>query len=173
MKAKLNFSLLQHRRYCAGLIMLHRLYYHLLESTKNQYLKPSHHITPRTDDSCKLALVTPQTNLSNTRHYNCRVKFLGHIIGREGIRPDSSKVKAIVDLKPSSSVHKLRSALGMVIYLTKFIPNMSHIAYPLNSLLSSKNHCVWATELQRSLDQLKRMLTWVPCQRSLTQKDTR
>ena len=90
------------------------------------------------------------------------MKFLGQIIDREGIRPDNAKIKAIVDLKPPSNVHELRSFLGMVNYLTKFIPNMSHIAYPRNSLLSSKSQWNWATDQQRSFDQLKHALTTSP-----------
>ncbi|XP_064488339.1 uncharacterized protein LOC135400436 [Ornithodoros turicata] len=59
-----------------------------------------------------------------------RAKFLGHIIDEEGIHPDDTKVKAIQDMKPPTSLTELKSFLGMVNYLGKFIPHLADILQP-------------------------------------------
>ena len=41
------------------------------------------------------------------------VKFLGHNISREGISVDPSKVQEVMDWKPPTSVHQIRSFLGL------------------------------------------------------------
>lgn len=91
-----------------------------------------------------------------------QVKFLENIIDQEGIRPDPNKIRAIVDMKVPSNVSELRSFLGMVNYLTKFVPGMSEIAYPLNRLLSTKNKWIWTSEQQESFDKLKNALRRSP-----------
>lgn len=63
------------------------------------------------------------------------VEFLGHIVSVEGIRPTDGKVKAILDLQPPSSVSELRSLLGLVNFVGKFIPNLSAHTFNMRSLL--------------------------------------
>ena len=42
------------------------------------------------------------------------VKFLGHTISSEGISVDPSKVQEVMDWKPPTSVHQIRSFLGLL-----------------------------------------------------------
>jgi hypothetical protein len=41
------------------------------------------------------------------------VKFLGHTISGDGISVDPSKVQEVMDWKPPTSVHQIRSFLGL------------------------------------------------------------
>ena len=41
------------------------------------------------------------------------VKFLGHTVSSEGISIDPSKVQEVMDWKPPTSVHQIRSFLGL------------------------------------------------------------
>ena len=43
--------------------------------------------------------------------------FLGQVINKEGVRPDTEKVSAINTLNLPESVQELRRALGMINYL--------------------------------------------------------
>ena len=54
------------------------------------------------------------------------ITFLGHKLSGTGILPDPQKVKAISEMpkKPTSET-ALQYFLGMVAYLSKFIPNLS------------------------------------------------
>ncbi|UYV79315.1 K02A2.6-like [Cordylochernes scorpioides] len=52
------------------------------------------------------------------------VRYLGHIVSTEGIRPLESKVKAILDMPRPQDKKALQRFLGMVTYLAKFLPNL-------------------------------------------------
>jgi len=55
------------------------------------------------------------------------VKFLGHTISSEGISVDPSKVQEVMEWKPPTSVHQIRSFLGLAGYYRKFIPDFSKL----------------------------------------------
>jgi hypothetical protein len=63
------------------------------------------------------------------------VKFLGHTISGDGISVDPSKVQEVMDWKPPTSVHQIRSFLGLAGYYHRFIPDFSRIAKPMLGLL--------------------------------------
>ena len=49
--------------------------------------------------------------------------------------PDSAKIDAIVNMPPPEDKHGVQRFLGMVNYVTKFIPKVSSITAPLRELL--------------------------------------
>jgi hypothetical protein len=62
------------------------------------------------------------------------VKFLGHTISSDGISVDLSKVQEVLDWKPPTSIHQIRSFLGLAGYYRRFIPDFSRIAKPMTEL---------------------------------------
>jgi hypothetical protein len=66
------------------------------------------------------------------------VKFLGHTISSDGISIDPSKVQEVLDWKPPTSVHQIRSFLGLAGYYRRFIPDFSRIAKPMIELLKKE-----------------------------------
>jgi hypothetical protein len=62
-------------------------------------------------------------------------KFLGHTISSEGIAVDPSKVQEVMDWKPPTLVHQIRSFLGLAGYYYHFIPDFSRIAKSMTKLL--------------------------------------
>ena len=59
------------------------------------------------------------------------VKFLGHLIGQDGVRADPEKTSAIRDMETPQSVSDLRRFLGMVNQLGKFSQRISELTQPL------------------------------------------
>ncbi len=51
------------------------------------------------------------------------VKFLGHVINKDGVSVDPEKSRAIVEMEPPNSVSEVQRFLGMVNQLGKFHPN--------------------------------------------------
>lgn len=47
------------------------------------------------------------------------------MISKEGVKADTNKVKAILEMKSPSDVKSLKSFLGVINYLSKFLPNLS------------------------------------------------
>ncbi|UYV62758.1 K02A2.6-like [Cordylochernes scorpioides] len=90
------------------------------------------------------------------------VKFLGHTLSSEGLFIDEKKLDAITKMEAPRSTKELKSFLGMVNYLGKFIPNLADKLQPLNSLLSTKNEWVWDEPQKMSFNLLKQELVSRP-----------
>ena len=85
------------------------------------------------------------------------VQNLGHVLSADGIRMDEDRIKAIIDLEIPTTIKELRSVLGTVNFVRKFIPNLAPITEPLValSLLASQlqicRHCETIGDLNRTL----------------------
>ena len=89
--------------------------------------------------------------------------FLGHVVSRDGIRPDPKKLSAISALPTPTDVASLRRALGMFTFLTKFLPDMANISAPLRELLKADSHWTWEDAQERAFTQLKTLASTAPC----------
>lgn len=63
------------------------------------------------------------------------VKFLGHMVTHEGLKPDPEKIETIRKIKRPENVKDLQRFLGLVTYLSKFIKNLADVTAPLRLLL--------------------------------------
>ena len=60
------------------------------------------------------------------------VEYLGHVVSRDGIRPDPSKINAVKEFPIPRCTKDVRSFLGLANYYRRFIKNFAVIALPLN-----------------------------------------
>jgi len=90
------------------------------------------------------------------------IAFLGHIVGRNGIQPDPSKIEKVKNFPIPTDVSSLRSALGLFSYYRKFVKDFSRIAKPLNQLLKKDIPFEWAEKQQNAFDRLKDRLQTSP-----------
>jgi hypothetical protein len=90
------------------------------------------------------------------------VKFLGHIISSEGISVDPTKVQEVMDWKPPTSVHQIRSFLGLAGYYRWFIPDFSKIAKPMTELLKKEVKFRWDDKCDEAFHTLRKLLTTAP-----------
>ncbi|CAB4405679.1 unnamed protein product [Rhizophagus irregularis] len=86
------------------------------------------------------------------------IVFLGHIVGRDGIRVDPSKIEKIRNFPAPTSVTKIRSALGLFSYYRKFIKDFSKIAKPISKLLQKETQFQWTEKQQKAFEHLKERL---------------
>jgi len=63
-----------------------------------------------------------------------KVKYLGHVVGRDGATTNPNKVRAVRDWAVPVDLPELRAFLGLVGYYRQYIPNFAGIAQPLNRL---------------------------------------
>eukprot|EP00918_Siedleckia_nematoides_P068218 GHVU01148538.1.p1 GENE.GHVU01148538.1~~GHVU01148538.1.p1 ORF type:complete len:917 (+),score=68.85 GHVU01148538.1:344-2752(+) len=88
--------------------------------------------------------------------------FMGHQISPDGIRLDATKVAAIRDIKEPSNLRELRTFLGMVNYLAKFLPNGASLMSPLNNLLKKEVSWNWSTAQDDAFKKVKFAITSAP-----------
>ena len=98
-------------------------------------------------------------NLKKCEFNKSRIKFLGHIIDKDGIHVDPDKVEAVLKMDAPTDVSGLRRFLGMVQQLGKFIPNLSELTQPLRELLSAKRSWTWSSHQEEAFNKIKQELT--------------
>ena len=75
---------------------------------------------------------------SNCDFFMEKINYLGHIIDRDGRRPDLDQAAAIKDMPAPNNIATLQSFLGLANYYQIFIPNMHDLRAPLNKLLKKR-----------------------------------
>jgi ribonuclease HI len=90
------------------------------------------------------------------------MKILGHTISSEGISVDPTKVQEVMDWKPPTSVHQIRSFLGLAGYYRRFIPDFSKIAKPMTELLKKEIKFRWDDKCEDAFHTLRKLLTTAP-----------
>jgi hypothetical protein len=90
------------------------------------------------------------------------VSFLGHVISGEGVSVDPEKVKAVVDWTRPTSVHEVRSFLGLAGYYRRFIEGFSKLSGPLTALTRKNARYLWTDACEKNFQELKRRLVSAP-----------
>ncbi len=90
------------------------------------------------------------------------VDFLGHNISAAGIRPLSTKVDALLQLRTPENITELRRFFGMAQQLSKFTPELARASEPLRGLLSTKNSWVWTANHETAFRETKKVLAKAP-----------
>lgn len=87
-----------------------------------------------------------------------KISFLGQVFQASGMSPEFKKIEAIMKMSEPTSVKELQRFLGMINYLSGYLPNMSEKCANLRKLL--KKHCLWSWENvhQREFDNLKQLI---------------
>ena len=62
------------------------------------------------------------------------IKFLGHIVGKDGIKTDPAKIEKMKNYPRPTNITQLRGFLGLAKYYRRFIKDFAKIAKPLNEL---------------------------------------
>ncbi|XP_055614966.1 uncharacterized protein K02A2.6-like [Toxorhynchites rutilus septentrionalis] len=88
-----------------------------------------------------------------------QIKYLGHLIDGQGLRPDPAKVEAICNMPAPKDVTGVRSFLGAINYYGKFVPSMRTLRYPLDELLKTDKKFVWSAECDKAFSTFKQILT--------------
>lgn len=90
------------------------------------------------------------------------VKFLGHVINRNGVTVDPSKTEVVARWERPKTVAEIRSFLGLAGYYTRFVLGYSQIALPLTRLTRKETPFIWSPECETSFQTLKEKLTTAP-----------
>ncbi|CAJ2633781.1 unnamed protein product [Trifolium pratense] len=115
----------------------------------------------------RLVLQTLRENQLYAKFSKCEfwldnVTFLGHVVSKNGISVDPSKVEAVQNWPRPTTVKEIRSFLGLAGYYRRFVKNFSKLAFPLTRLTQKKVEFQWTDACEESFQKLKQYLTSAP-----------
>lgn len=91
-----------------------------------------------------------------------RIKPLGHIPGSTGITADPEKTAAVIRMLATENLKGLRSFLGMVNNLAKFLYMMAQKTRPLRGILHSHVSWCWGEQHESAFQRIKANLCTTP-----------
>ena len=88
-----------------------------------------------------------------------KIKYLGHIIDKDGRRPGPEMATGIKDMPAPDNDTTFQSFLGLANYYQSFIRILHDLRAPLNERLKKDTKWRWTPECQTAFDQIKKALT--------------
>ena len=114
--------------------------------------------------------------ISKCQFFRAEVEFLGHYVGRAGVRMVEGKVAAVQQWPVPAKQKDVEQFLGLSGYYRRFIKDFSKIASPLSALCGTlkkgekgarkeppKKVFHWGDEEQRAFNTLKAAVASAPC----------
>lgn len=89
------------------------------------------------------------------------VRYVGYLT-QDGLKPHPEKVRAIMEMPTPNTAKDLQRFLGMVRYLSKFVPRLSELTLPLQNLLHADKAGIWDSIQQEAFNSLKSAITSAP-----------
>ncbi|KAJ8044099.1 hypothetical protein HOLleu_11471 [Holothuria leucospilota] len=101
-------------------------------------------------------------NKSKCQLRKSEIAYLGHVVGKEGLKIDQEKVRAITEMEAPTDKAGLQRFMGMVTYVSKFIPNLSQVSAPLRILLKKDVQWHWEENQEESFQNIKSIVSNTP-----------
>jgi YD repeat-containing protein len=105
-------------------------------------------------------------NAKKSKFHLTELIFLGHRISQEGIEACSSKVDKILNWPVPASASDVQSFLGLVRYISNFLPNLAEhtvLLTPLTMKDCEKHFPAWSTEHQNAFKAIKALVVSREC----------
>jgi len=91
------------------------------------------------------------------------VAFLGHVISKDGVEVDPSKIEAVSNWQAPKNVTEVRSFLGLAGYYRRFVKKKKKkIARPMTTLMKKTTKFNWDASCEQAFQTLKERLTTEP-----------
>ena len=94
-------------------------------------------------------------NLDKVQIDCLEVPFFGNVLSKDGLSPDTRKVKLIQQWPTLTNHKELQSFLGTVNFLSRFLVFLSDLCAPLQLLLKKDSEFIWLPVHQQAFDHLK------------------
>ncbi len=87
------------------------------------------------------------------------IEFYGYLFTGSGLKSSADKVRAVRESGPPTSKEDIKSFLGMVGYLSRFIPRYSSRVAPLQELTCKEERFRWGPKEKNPFKELKECIT--------------
>jgi len=99
--------------------------------------------------------------LSKCSFGQTQMEYLRHVVSRDGVKVDSTKIQAVTHWPIPSSIRQLRAFLELASYYRKFIRHFAVVTAPLTDLLK-KDGFKWSDRATATFRQLQQALAQAP-----------
>uniref|UniRef100_A0A2N9I1I7 Integrase catalytic domain-containing protein n=1 Tax=Fagus sylvatica TaxID=28930 RepID=A0A2N9I1I7_FAGSY len=89
-------------------------------------------------------------------------KFLGFLVHNRGIDVDPAKASAIATMKAPTSHKELKSFLGRLSYIRRFIPGLAAVTAVFTPLMKKGVPFVWSMACQQAFEKIQVIMTKLP-----------
>ena len=89
-------------------------------------------------------------------------KFLGFLIHHRGISMDPAKITAIATMKRPTTVKELKSFLGRVSYIMRFVLGLASVTSGLSKLLKKNAKFTWGADQQEAFQRIQQIMNHLP-----------
>ena len=97
---------------------------------------------------------------SKCKWFEREVEYLGHVIGRDGIKKAPSFMDKVKKFPRPETVRQLREFLGLANFQRKFVPNFSEVQKPLSVETGGrgKKRLRWTAEMDAAFIEIKKRI---------------
>lgn len=85
--------------------------------------------------------------------------YLGHVISKDGIKPNPDKISAIQKYPIPQTVKQIKQFLGLVGYYRKFIPDFARVTKPLTQCLKKGKKVILDNNYVNAFNKCRTLLT--------------
>lgn len=89
-------------------------------------------------------------------------KLLGFIVSKEWIYIDPNRIKAISNIPLPHNKKSMKSFLGQINFVKRFVPNFSQIVLPLQVMIKKNSVCKWGHNERESFELIKKAIIDAP-----------
>jgi len=111
-------------------------------------------------ERCKQQNIT--LNVDKMQLKKPEVRFLGHLLTAKGVQADPEKIRAITEMPKPTDVKGVQRFLGLVNYLSKFLPKLSEVCEPLRELTLKEVEWCWLEVHDKVFQEVKTLVTNSP-----------
>ncbi|XP_053374212.1 uncharacterized protein K02A2.6-like [Mercenaria mercenaria] len=80
------------------------------------------------------------------------VSYVGHTLTSDGLKPDPEKIRAVLDMKPPQNKQQVKTFIGFIQYLSKFLPMLSEKTEILRRILKKDVIFYWGQQEDECLN---------------------
>ena len=98
--------------------------------------------------------------ISKCEFSKTKLVWLGFEIDETEVRPKHSEMQAVMALQPPKSLKQLRSFMGILNYMSRFIPNLQKHTEPLRPSLKADNKekFIWSEEANNAFQKILELI---------------
>ena len=122
----------------------------VIKGTKQQYMDNLEEVLKVLDEA------GIQLKLEKGKIAQAKAEWLCYKLSEKGNKPIDEKIQANIRQTTTKTLKELRSLMGALNQMNRFIPNLAKLCAPLRLLLRKENKWKWGDEQEKAFQQFKK-----------------